>query len=252
MGLFSKMAKSAVVLAAFAVVNSAAVKVNNPIMYVDSPDPSIVRVDDAYYMPGVPVFKSTDLAQWRTVGYAYQTLANNDQQNLNGGRDAYGKGSWASSIRYHKGFFYVLTPSYTTGKTHLYKTADVESGQWSEVQLPFYHDPSLFFDDDGTVFGGLEGGVVEEFLQDPNACICIGELFGIHVARAHHFCTIGVVAVDVGTVFVALLLSRLHFLLGGGSQLLLLFKAGSDDLYAPLLPGHVSRFFILEVINTKK
>ena len=160
MGLFSKMAKSAVVLAAFAVVNSAAVKVNNPIMYVDSPDPSIVRVDDAYYMvtttmhfaPGVPVFKSTDLAQWRTVGYAYQTLANNDQQNLNGGKDAYGKGSWASSIRYHKGFFYVLTPSYTTGKTHLYKTADVESGQWSEVQLPFYHDPSLFFDDDGTVW----------------------------------------------------------------------------------------------------
>ena len=107
-------------------------------------------------------------------------------------------------------------------------------------------------DDDGTVFGGLEGGVVEEFLQDPNACICIGELFGIHVARAHHFCTIGVVAVDVGSVFVALLLCRLHFLLGGGSQLLLLFKAGSDDLYAPLLPGHVSRFCILEVINTKK
>ena len=42
-----------------------AVTVNNPIMYVDSPDPSIVRVDDAYYMvtttmhfaPGVPVFK---------------------------------------------------------------------------------------------------------------------------------------------------------------------------------------------------
>ena len=117
MGLFSKMAKSAVVLAAFAVVNSAAVKVNNPIMYVDSPDPSIVRVDDAYYMvtttmhfaPGVPVFKSTDLAQWRTVGYAYETLANNNKMNLNGD-DAYGKGSWASSIRYHKGFFYVLTP----------------------------------------------------------------------------------------------------------------------------------------------
>ena len=137
-----------------------AVTVNNPIMYVDSPDPSIVRVDDAYYMvtttmhfaPGVPVFKSTDLAQWRTVGYAYQTLTNNDNMNLNGGKDAYGKGSWASSIRYHKGFFYVLTPSYTTNKTHLYKTADVESGQWSEVQLPFYHDPSLFVDDDGTVW----------------------------------------------------------------------------------------------------
>jgi beta-xylosidase len=160
MGLFSKMAKSAAftVLAA-AVVNSFAVTVNNPIMYVDSPDPSIVRVDDAYYMvtttmhfaPGVPVFKSTDLAQWRTVGYAYQTLTNNNNMNLNNA-DAYGKGSWASSIRYHKGFFYVLTPSYTTNKTHLYKTADVENGPWSEVQLPFYHDPSLFFDDDGTVW----------------------------------------------------------------------------------------------------
>jgi len=136
-----------------------AVTVNNPIMFVDSPDPSIVRVDDAYYMvtttmhfaPGVPVFKSTNLAQWRTVGYAYQTLTNNNNMNLNNA-DAYGKGSWASSIRYHKGFFYVLTPSYTTNKTHLYKTADVENGPWSEVQLPFYHDPSLFFDDDGTVW----------------------------------------------------------------------------------------------------
>ena len=134
--------------------------VSNPITWVDNPDPSIVRVEDTYYMvtttmhfaPGVPVMASKDLAQWRTVGYAYQTLVDNDQQNLDNGKDAYGKGSWASSIRFHKGFFYVLTPSYTTGKTHLYKTADVENGPWTETTLPFYHDPSLFFEDDGTVW----------------------------------------------------------------------------------------------------
>ena len=161
MGTFKRLSRLVVaVLAVFAVFDTAnADTVNNPILYVDSPDPSIVRVDDAYYMvtttmhfaPGVPVFKSTDLAQWRTVGYAYQTLINNNNMNLNG-QDAYGKGSWASSIRYRDGFFYVLTPSYTSNKTHLYKTADVENGPWTEVQLPFYHDPSLFFDDDGTAW----------------------------------------------------------------------------------------------------
>ncbi len=174
MGLFCKMAKSAAftVLAA-AVVNSFAVSVSNPIMYVDSPDPSIVRVDDAYYMvtttmhfaPGVPVFKSTNLSQWRTVGYAYQTLINNNNMNLNGSLDAYGKGSWASSIRYRDGFFYVLTPSYTSNKTHLYKTADIENGPWSEVQLPFYHDPSLFFDDDGTAWVFFGSGDQISYVQ---------------------------------------------------------------------------------------
>ena len=159
MGCLKRFARIAGFAAIYA-VSALAATVSNPITWVDNPDPSIVRVDDAYYMvtttmhfaPGVPVMKSTDLSQWRTVGYAYQTLTNNDEQNLNGGKNAYGKGSWASSIRYHKGFFYILTPSYTTGRTHLYKTADVENGPWSEVTLPFYHDPSLFFDDDGTVW----------------------------------------------------------------------------------------------------
>ncbi|MCF0221026.1 MAG: family 43 glycosylhydrolase, partial [Fibrobacter sp.] len=139
-----------------------AATVNNPVIWSDSPDPSIVRVEDNYYMvtttmhyaPGVPIFKSTDLAQWRTIGYAYETLTDNDNMNLNAGKDAYGKGSWASSIRYREsdGYYYILTPSYTTNKTHLYRTKDIEAGGWSETLLPFYHDPSLFFDDDGTAW----------------------------------------------------------------------------------------------------
>lgn len=161
MGLFKNFAR----LAGFAFVVAGvatAATVNNPVIWADSPDPSIVRVEDNYYMvtttmhyaPGIPIFKSTDLAQWRTIGYVYQTLINNDNMNLDNGKDAYGKGSWASSIRYREkdGYYYVLTPSYTSNKTHLYKTKDIEAGPWSEVQLPFYHDPSLFFDDDGTAW----------------------------------------------------------------------------------------------------
>ena len=183
----------------FALVSSCtlyAATVSNPITWVDNPDPSIVRVDDAYYMvtttmhfaPGVPVMKSTDLAQWRTVGYAYQTLIDNEKMNLtsyvsgDAGTEghAYGKGSWASSIRYRDGYFYVLTPSYTTGKTHLYKTADVENGPWSEVTLPFYHDPSLFFDDDGTawVFYGSGDQISYVQLNDDASGVKAGGMSG--------------------------------------------------------------------------
>lgn len=199
MGFIRSVTRSAVVatLALFAATEAATV--NNPIMYVDSPDPAIVRVDDAYYMvtttmhfaPGVPVFKSTNLAQWRTVGYAYQTLTNNDNMNLNNGKSAYGKGAWASSIRYREkdGCFYVLTPSYTTNKTHLYKTKDVENGPWSEVQLPFYHDPSLFFDDDGTawVFYGSGDQISYVQLNDDASGVKAGgrsgKLGGVSVNR---------------------------------------------------------------------
>lgn len=162
MGLIKGLSKSAFVASLAIFSASYAATVKNPVIWSDSPDPSIVRVEDSYYMvtttmhyaPGVPVFKSTDLAQWRTIGYVYETLANNNEMNLEGGKDAYGKGSWASSIRYREsdGYYYVLTPSYTTGKTHLYKTKDIEAGGWTETQLPFYHDPSLFFDDDGTAW----------------------------------------------------------------------------------------------------
>lgn len=162
---------SATLLFASSLVAGAA-SVSNPIIYADVPDPSMLRDGENYYMvsttmhcaPGVPIMKSTDLANWRTVNYAYQTLTNNDNQNLNAGKHAYGKGSWASSIRKYKGKYYILTPSYTTGKTHLFSTDDIDNGTWSEVLLPFYHDPSLFFDDDGRayiIFGGGEFKMVE-------------------------------------------------------------------------------------------
>jgi len=99
----------------------------NPILFADVPDLSMVRVGKTYYMssttmhmsPGVPIMKSDDLVNWKIINYAYDTLADVDALNLNNGKSAYGRGSWASSIRYHKGSYYVSTFSSTTNKTYI-------------------------------------------------------------------------------------------------------------------------------------
>ncbi|QJW89781.1 glycosyl hydrolase 43 family protein [Spirosoma taeanense] len=133
----------------------------NPIIFADVPDMAIIRAGDTYYMssttmhlsPGLPIMKSKDLVNWRLVSYAYDTLANVDALNLTNGKSTYGRGSWASSLRFHNGFYYVTTFAQTTGKTYVYTTKDIEKGPWKEVSFkPSYHDHSLFFDDDGRTY----------------------------------------------------------------------------------------------------
>lgn len=134
---------------------------HNPIIFADVPDMSMIRVGDTYYMssttmhmsPGVPIMKSKDLVNWQIINYAYDTLANVDAMNLVNGKSTYGKGSWASCIRYHKSTFYVSTFAQTTGKTYIYSTKDIEKGPWVEHSFkPAYHDHTIFFDDDGRVY----------------------------------------------------------------------------------------------------
>ena len=133
----------------------------NPIVWADVPDNAVIRCGDTYYMssttmhmsPGLPIMKSKDLVNWELVSYAYDTLADNDNLALRNGKNAYGAGSWASSLRYHGGVFYVSTFSSTTGKTHVYTTKDIEKGPWTATAFrPALHDHSLFFDDDGRVY----------------------------------------------------------------------------------------------------
>ncbi len=134
---------------------------HNPLIWADVPDMSVIRVDDTWYMssttmhmcPGVPIMKSKDLVNWRLVGYAYDILDDGDAMSLSNGKNDYGRGSWASSLRYHNGTFYVSTFSHTTGKTYVYSTKDVEKGPWKVSSFaPALHDHSLFFDDDGRVY----------------------------------------------------------------------------------------------------
>ncbi len=133
----------------------------NPLIYADVPDMSILRAGDTYYMssttmhmaPGVPVMKSKDLVNWKLVSYAYDTLENVPAMNLDDGQNAYGRGSWASCIRCHKGVYYVSTFSQTTGKTYFFMTRDIEKGSWKRVEFaPSYHDHTFFFDDDGRAY----------------------------------------------------------------------------------------------------
>jgi len=136
-------------------------KAQNPIIFSDVPDMSMLRVGDTYYMssttmhmsPGVPIMKSKDLVNWKLVNYAYNTLDDVDALNLNNGQSTYGRGSWASSIRYNKGTYYVTTFAQTTGKTYIYTTKNLEKGPWVKHSFaPSLHDHSLFFEEDGRIY----------------------------------------------------------------------------------------------------
>ena len=140
----------------FSILSAQEKQAHNPIIFADVPDMSMIRVGDTYYMssttmhmsPGLPIMKSKDLVNWQLVSYAYDTLVSNDQMNLDNGKSTYGRGSWASSIRYNNGTYYVSTFAATSGKTHIYITKNIEKGPWKAISFsPAYHDHSLFFDE---------------------------------------------------------------------------------------------------------
>ena len=184
---------SVAILVVSAFIAKLSAQAKNPIIFADVPDMSMIRVDDTYYMssttmhmsPGLPIMSSKDLINWKLVSYAYDTLVSNDEMNLVNGKSTYGRGSWASSIRFHNGTYYVSTFAATSGKTHIYTTKNIEKGPWKAISFrPAYHDHSLFFDDDGKVYliygnkkltllelkedlsGVKEGGVNQVIIED--------------------------------------------------------------------------------------
>ncbi|MDU7475889.1 MAG: glycoside hydrolase 43 family protein [Paenibacillus macerans] len=181
----------------------------NPIIWADVPDPDAIRIGNAYYMtsttmhmnPGVPIMKSYDLVNWEIVNYVYDTLGDLDAQALRNGQNEYGKGSWASSLRYHNGTYYAVFSSSIAGKTFIHRTQDIENGPWTSSTIGFYHDMSLLFDDDGRVYlvhgsgdirlteltsdaaavkpGGLNQVII------PNASLAAGPNVGLPAEGAH-------------------------------------------------------------------
>jgi xylan 1,4-beta-xylosidase len=126
----------------------------NPILAGFYPDPSICRVGSDYflvcssfsYFPGVPIFQSKDLVNWKQIGHVMERP---EQLNL----DSLGvsRGIFAPAIRYNKGIFYVTCTLVDKGGNFVV-TAKKPEGPWSNpIWLPQINgiDPSLFFDDNG-------------------------------------------------------------------------------------------------------
>ncbi|WP_334076705.1 glycoside hydrolase 43 family protein [Paenibacillus sanfengchensis] len=129
----------------------------NPIIWADVPDVDPIRVENAYYlvstsmhsMPGCPIMRSEDLLHWEIVGYVYETFEDNDAHRLENGKNIYARGSWAASLRHHRGKFYVCFSSNDTDRFYVYSTADVVQGPWRRSVIDgLRHDPGLLFDND--------------------------------------------------------------------------------------------------------
>ncbi len=147
----------------------------NPVIWSDVPDPDVIRVGDDFYMvsttmhlmPGCPVMHSRDLVNWETIGYVFDRLEDTPRYNLEEGT-VYGKGQWATSLRWHDGRFYVLfSPNDQPYKSYIY-TAENPAGPWKLVtRTDHFHDASLLFDDDGRVYVFYNGGDIR--LRELNA-----------------------------------------------------------------------------------
>lgn len=146
-------------------------KYTNPIVKGFYPDPSVCCANGKYYLvcssfqyfPGVPLFESDDLVNWKQIGYVLTRKNQVMLEKINSSG-----GVFAPTIRYNDGRFYMVTTNDTTHQNFYVYTDDIY-GEWSD---PIYVDqggidPSLLFDDGHVYFvsNGCDdygmGGVVQ-------------------------------------------------------------------------------------------
>ncbi|MCR4824093.1 MAG: glycoside hydrolase 43 family protein [Bacteroidales bacterium] len=131
----------------------------NPILNADYSDPDVIRVADKYYMVasdfhflGMQVLESDDMVNWKYVSQIYTRFDSPEWEK----NERYAGGSWAPSIRYHDGQFWVFfcTPDEGLFMSH----APQAAGPWSPLHLvasvPKWEDPCPFWDEDGQAYLG--------------------------------------------------------------------------------------------------
>lgn len=123
----------------------------NPVLPGFHPDPSVCRVGEDFYLvcssfeyfPGIPVYHSRDLVNWRQIG---NCLERAEAVPLMEAGDS--GGVWAPTIRWHDGRFYVVAAA--EGQGNFIVTAENAAGPWSDpIWLTEVGgiDPSLYFED---------------------------------------------------------------------------------------------------------
>lgn len=140
----------------------------NPILNADYSDPDVIRVKEKYYMVcsefhymGIPVLESEDMVNWKIIGQVYDRMGFPEYDR----NERYGGGSWAPSLRYHQGKFWVY---FCTPNEGLFmSTATNPSGPWSPLlqvkNVSGWEDPCPFWDEDGQAYLGrsqLGGGPI--------------------------------------------------------------------------------------------
>ncbi|MGB4793089.1 MAG: family 43 glycosylhydrolase, partial [Lactococcus chungangensis] len=135
-------------------------KIQNPVLPGFNSDPSIIRVDDTYYIatstfewfPGVRIHASKDLVHWNLVAHPLSTVKLLDMK----GNPSSG-GIWAPDLSYADGKFWLvytdtkITDGAFKDMTNYLTTATDITGPWSDpITLNGVgFDASLFHDDDG-------------------------------------------------------------------------------------------------------
>lgn len=132
----------------------------NPLIQGYYPDPSIcsdgkgnyyIVTSTGSYYPGIPVFHSTDLLNWKQLGY----VLDRPSQFTRLDRQRISEGIYAPDIKYNPAdqTFYMVTTDIQNGI--FYVKAEDPAADWSD---PVYisditgADPSFFFDEDGTAY----------------------------------------------------------------------------------------------------
>lgn len=129
----------------------------NPILYTDYSDPDAIRVGEDFFLiassfcntPAIPLLHSRDLVNWKVINYVMDRLPFDYYD-----KPIHGCGTWAPSIRYHEGVYYVFVPMPDEG-IMMCKTTD-PWGTWSEPayvrKVVGWIDPCPFWDEDGRAY----------------------------------------------------------------------------------------------------